>query len=66
MTEDQLIDLVRWMAQTVHNAHHEEHGGTFLDCPKNTCKAAADAVISAAKVAYTRALGSAKTRAEKG
>jgi hypothetical protein len=37
----QLRELVRWMAQTVHHAHHE---GVITECPKATCKAAREAV----------------------
>lgn len=32
-------DLIRWVAQTVHQAHHE---GPLEECKKNTCAAAVD------------------------
>ncbi len=32
--------LVEWMAQTVHQAYHDDQGGTFRDCPKIVCEAA--------------------------
>jgi hypothetical protein len=36
----ELLETIRWMAQTIHQAHHQEHPGTFMDCQKNTCDAA--------------------------
>lgn len=38
---DNLTDTVKWMAQTIHQAHHE---GPIEDCPKNTCGAAMKAL----------------------
>lgn len=35
-----LREIVHWMAQTIHQAHHTDHPGTFLTCKKNTCDAA--------------------------
>lgn len=34
-----LREAVRWLAQTIHQAHHE---GTTASCPKNTCAHARD------------------------
>ncbi len=42
-----LLEIVRWVAQTVHQAHHLDQPGTFHECPKNTCKAAHDAIEKA-------------------
>lgn len=30
-------ELIRWLAQTLHQAHHE---GPIDRCPRNTCRAA--------------------------
>jgi len=34
-----LREAVRWLAQTVHQAHHEGH---IDECPKSTCQHAVD------------------------
>lgn len=38
---EELREAVRWVAQTVHQAHHQEQPGTFETCPKSTCDHAA-------------------------
>jgi len=46
--KDDLLETIRWMAQTVHNAHHSENSGSsFKECPKNTCNAAKQALAKA-------------------
>lgn len=39
-TIPEIRETLRWIAQTVHNAHHQDQAGTFEQCPKNTCSAA--------------------------
>lgn len=36
----EMFETIRWLAQTVHQAHHMDQPGTFRDCSKNTCEAA--------------------------
>lgn len=38
------LETIRWMAQTIHLAHHQDETGTFLECPRNTCDAARQAI----------------------
>ena len=42
-----LFETVRWMAQTIHQAYHSDHPGTFETCGKNTCDAATQALKKA-------------------
>lgn len=28
---------ITWMAQTIHQAYHQDQPGTWRDCPKNLC-----------------------------
>lgn len=35
-------DLIRWIAQTVHQGYHADLSGTFSECPKSICAAARD------------------------
>ena len=45
MMEIQLLrDVVRTSAQAVHQAHHQDRPGTFMECPMNTCYAARQAL----------------------
>lgn len=50
------IDTVRWGAQTIHQAYHQEYQGTYLECPRNTCDAAKQLIkkYAAAKRWLTR------------
>lgn len=34
------LEMIRWMAQTVHQAYHQEQSGTFESCPKDICSSA--------------------------
>lgn len=34
------VEFVCWMAQTVHQAYHTEHEGTWHTCPKDVCVSA--------------------------
>ena len=40
-----LLETIRWMAQTIHQAYHEKD--TFMKCPKNTCDGARQAIARA-------------------
>lgn len=42
---EKLLETIRWVAQTIHQAYHEK--GTFMDCGKNTCDAAKQALAHA-------------------
>lgn len=42
-----LLETIHWMAQTFHQAHHQDHAGTWKECPKNTCNAARQATEKA-------------------
>lgn len=33
---------MKWVQQTVHQAHHRGHMGYWWECPKDTCKSTAD------------------------
>jgi hypothetical protein len=44
------LETIRWMAQTIHQAYHREIPGTFLECTRNTCDAAKQAIQKARKV----------------
>lgn len=37
-----LLKSIAWMAQTIHQAHHDDVGGTWEGCPRNTCTHAAE------------------------
>lgn len=37
---DTSIGFVAWMAQTVHQAYHTDHDGTWETCPKDLCASA--------------------------
>jgi len=34
---DPSLDFVAWLAQTVHQAYHTDHEGTWHTCPKDIC-----------------------------
>lgn len=40
--EDDLRKSIAWMAQTIHQAYHDDVGGTWEGCPRNTCTHAAE------------------------
>ena len=42
---EELLDAIKWIAQTNHQGNHQDEPGTFRDCPKNTCTYA-DEVIA--------------------
>jgi hypothetical protein len=44
---EELLETIRWMAQTVHQAHHQNYKGTFMECPKSVCDAAKQAIKNA-------------------
>lgn len=44
---EELIETIRWMAQTVHQGNHVEQPGTFRECPKSVCDAAKQAIAKA-------------------
>lgn len=50
------IELLTWVAQTLHQAHHRDEGGTWLDCPKNTCRAMAERLREAGYATKVEAL----------
>lgn len=31
------VEMFKWVAQTVHQAYHTDHPGTWEECPKNIC-----------------------------
>lgn len=31
-------EMLRWVAQTVHQGYHTDHPGTWEECPKNICE----------------------------
>ena len=35
-------ESMRWMAQTIHQAYHQDVGGTWQGCQRNTCTHAAE------------------------
>lgn len=37
---DEALDALAWMAQTVHQAHHREEGGTWEGCTRAVCMTA--------------------------
>ena len=39
------LETIRWMAQTIHQAYHQDIPGTFLECPHNTCDAAKQSIM---------------------
>lgn len=39
--EEELLELLRWIAQTVHQGYHTESGGTFMECKKSICESVA-------------------------
>jgi hypothetical protein len=39
-----LLETIRWLAQTNHQAHHQNQSGTFQECPLGTCRTAAKAL----------------------
>lgn len=41
---EELEQLMRWMAQTVHQGCHMDKPGTFEECPRSVCRAATDAL----------------------
>lgn len=40
--DEKLREGIRWMAQTVHQVHHQDQPGTFKECPKSICKHATE------------------------
>lgn len=40
----EMLDTLKWVAQTVHQAHHD---GPLETCPKNTCSAAVATIAKA-------------------
>ena len=42
LLDDETRDLLHWLAQTVHQAYHQEQPGTFETCPKSICRAVDD------------------------
>ena len=49
-SHEALLETIRWMAQTLHQAYHVDHPGTFRECKKNVCDAATQAIAQAAEV----------------
>ena len=43
----ELVETIRWVAQTVHQGNHADQPGTFRECPKSTCNAAKQAIARA-------------------
>jgi len=41
----ELLETIRWVAQTVHQAYHES--GTFMTCSKNPCYTAKQVLVQA-------------------
>lgn len=44
---EELLEAIRWMAQTVHQGNHTNYPGTFRECPKSVCDAAKLAIAKA-------------------
>jgi len=42
LLDDETRDLLHWLAQTVHQAYHQEQPDTFETCPKSICRAVDD------------------------
>ena len=42
LLDDETRDLLHWLAQTIHQAYHQEQPGTFETCPKSVCRAVDD------------------------
>lgn len=39
------FEHIKWMAQTVHQAHHQDQEGTYRSCPLSPCKATQELVL---------------------
>ena len=50
---EKMPEAMRWIAQTVHQGWHGDHGGTFETCPKSTCRHAAE-ILAAYRAAGGR------------
>lgn len=44
-----LLEHVNWMAQTVHQAYHQEHPGHWMACPKDICRSTAKKLADVAE-----------------
>ena len=42
LLDKETYDLLKWLAQTVHQGYHDEQKGTYETCPKSVCCAVKD------------------------
>ena len=40
----EFLETIRWMANTIHQAYHQDELGTFIECARDTCCAARQAI----------------------